>query len=381
MDNLKLIDSKLLDDILRETLDDIEKSKTQIFDIAENARKECERIKKELHKVKKETLEIVEKVDEFEKLEKKARNHLAYVSSNFKNFDEKNIKKAYDEAYNIQLKVQLLRKEENQYKEKRTELEFRYKNMEKTVEKAERLISQVGVALSYLSNNLQNIWNQVEKLQKRQDLGLAVIKGQEEERRRIARGLHDGPAQQLANIVLRTEFCEKLLETRPDELKKELSELKDFTRTMLEDIRKILFDLRPMDLDDLGLVAALKRYLNKFEESTGIDVEFRSSYSDQRYAPGLEVALFRIIQETLNNVKKHSKATNVQVILELVPLSLNAVIKDNGCGFDTGSRLEDNKFGLKGMHEWSELLGGEIKISSKKEKGTRVSISIPVSEE
>jgi two-component system sensor histidine kinase DegS len=136
-----------------------------------------------------------------------------------------------------------------------------------------------------------------------------------------------------------------------------------------------------MDLDDLGLVAALKRYINKFEESTKIDTEFISSSSNQRYDSGLEVALFRIIQETLNNVKKHSKATNVQIILELAPLSLNAVIKDDGCGFDTQKKLEDNHFGLKGMREWSELLGGELKILSKIGKGTKVSISIPVSEE
>jgi two-component system sensor histidine kinase DegS len=103
--NSKLFDSKMLDEILRETIGNIEKSKMQMFDIAESARKECERIKNELQKVQKETLDIIDKVDRIEKLEYKARNHLAHVSSHFKDFEEVIIKKAYEEAYNIQLKL------------------------------------------------------------------------------------------------------------------------------------------------------------------------------------------------------------------------------------------------------------------------------------
>jgi len=376
-----MLDPKMLDEILRATISEIEKSKEQIFDIAESARKECDRVEQELQKIKKETLKIIEQVDYWEMQERKARNYLAHVSGNFSQYSEEDIRKAYEKAFEIQSKVVILRKEEEQYKEKRTELERSYKNMRETVEKAERLVAQVGVALTYLSNNLDNIWNQLDKLQRRQDLGLAVIRAQEEERRRIARGLHDGPAQQLANIVLRTEFCQKLFKANPRDLESELTELKEFARNTLEDIRKILFDLRPMDLDDLGLVAAVKRFLNKFEESTGITTEFKASGNEQRYTPGLEVALFRVVQEALNNVRKHAKASNVVVILELAPLSLNAVIKDDGCGFDPETEFSDQQFGLKGMREWSDLLGGELKISSRVGRGTRVAVSIPIDRE
>ncbi|MBZ4686821.1 MAG: two-component system, NarL family, sensor histidine kinase DegS [Clostridia bacterium] len=376
-----MFDPKMLDEILRATISEIEKSKEQIFDIAESARRECDRVEQELQKIKKETLKIIEQVDYWEMQERKARNYLAHVSGNFSQYSEEDIRKAYEKAFEIQSKVVILRKEEEQYKEKRTELERSYKNMRETVEKAERLVAQVGVALTYLSNNLDNIWNQLDKLQRRQDWGLAVIRAQEEERRRIARGLHDGPAQQLANIVLRTEFCQKLFKAKPQDLEDELKELKEFARNTLEDIRKILFDLRPMDLDDLGLVAAVKRFLSKFEESTGIATEFKASGNEQRYTPGLEVALFRVVQEALNNVRKHSKARNVSVILELAPLSLNAIVKDDGCGFDTEAELSDQQFGLKGMHEWADLLGGELKITSRVGKGTRVAVSIPIDRE
>lgn len=376
-----MVDPKALDEILRKTITEIEKSKEQIFDIAESARNECERIEKELQEVKKQTLEVIEQVDYWEKKERAARSRLAGVSKNFNNYSESDIKNAYDEAYKIQLKVQLLRKEEKQYKEKRSELELRYKKMKETVDKAEKLTSQVGVALNYLSNNLQSIRDEVDRLQHRQDWGLAVIRAQEEERRRIARGIHDGPAQALANIVLRTEFCQKLFANGSDQMENELIELKAFARRTLEDIRKILFDLRPMDLDDLGLIAALKRFTTKFEESTGIETIFQASGVEKRYNPGLEVALFRIVQEALNNVRKHAKATSVRILLELAPLSINAIIKDNGCGFDTRKEPEENQFGLKGMREWVELLKGDISISSKLGKGTRISVSIPINEE
>lgn len=375
------IDSRMLDTILRETISEIEKGKEQIFGVAESARKECSSIEKELVHIQEETKKIVDQVDEWEEKEVQARNKLAAVSKNFKSYSEEDIKEAYEEAYSLKVKVQLLRKEEQQCREKRTELERRYINMKSTVEKAEKLVSQVGAALSYLSSNLQNICDKVDRIQQRQNWGLAVIKGQEEERRRIARGIHDGPAQSLANIVLRVEFCQKALESSPDLLKNELDDLKMYARSTLEDIRKILFDLRPMDLDDLGIIAALKRFLESFEKNTGIKVDFCVKGSEKRYIPGLEVALFRVVQEALNNVKKHSNSDTVYVLLELSPLSLNTVVEDYGVGFNTEEELKENQFGLKGMKEWTEILGGKLEISSKKNQGTRVEVSIPTEEE
>src|SRR5690606_17272813 len=117
-----------------------------------------------------------------------------------------------------------------------------------------------------------------------------IIRAQEEERRRIARGIHDGPAQSLANLVLRAEYCEQLLDKRPELLKQELQSLKQFARNNLEDIRKIIFDLRPMDLDDLGLIPAIQRYATDFSVTHQIPVEVVVMGDQRRFSSAMEVA-------------------------------------------------------------------------------------------
>ncbi|MEW6623546.1 MAG: sensor histidine kinase [Bacillota bacterium] len=373
-----MVEPTVLDAILKDIINKIESSKKEIYDIADTARQECKRVEAALSDIKKETIEVVEQVDLWEKSEKEARSELAEVSKNFKKYDENDIKKAYEAAESIQVRLALLREKEKQLKLRRFELEQQYIRMKETAEKAEDLVSRVGVALNFLSSNLLAIKEEMDKIQEWQKLGLIVIKVQEEERRRVARGIHDGPAQSLANIVLRIEYCQKVLEKSPELLPEELNQLKVFAHRTLEEIRKILFDLRPMDLDDLGLVAALKRFLSNFEEKSGILVTFTFSGNDQRYVPELEVAIFRIIQECLNNVIKHAQAIEVKVFLEISPLKLHAVVSDDGIGFDVEKAIKKGSFGLKGMMEWARLLGGEVRITSSKTAGTRVSAIIPL---
>lgn len=375
-----MIESGILDKILKDVISRIETGKNQLYEIAEEARQECIRTEGAMLKIKNETLEIVEQVDWWEKKEKKARLRLAEVSKNFHKYGESDIRSAYETAKDIQVQLALLREKEIHFKQKRFELEQQYKRMKQTAEKAESLVSQVGVAMKFLSSNLKSIQEEIGKIQDWQELGLAVIKAQEEERRRVARGIHDGPAQSLANIVLRIEFCEKILEKRPEILPEELSQLKNFARKTLEEIRKILFDLRPMDLDDLGLIAALKHFLMDFQDKNGIQVDFQFSGNEQIYAPEIEVAIFRIIQECINNVKKHSKASMVKVNMERAPLKINVVILDDGVGFNVEEGLQSNRFGLKGMREWARLLGGDVKIVSSPNSGTRISAVIPLKE-
>lgn len=374
------MDTSLLDKIIKETIDHIEKSKEQIFDIAENARQECKRVEQELQQVKNLTTTVIEQVDELEVEDKNARQRLMIVSRIIKCYGEEDIKRAYEEANNIQIKLILLREKEKQLRQRRDELEIRHRDLVKTAEKAEKLVSQVGVAMNYLASNLENIWIEVDKLQLQQQYGVAVIKAQEEERRRIARGMHDGPAQSLANIVLRAEYCQKLQEKKPELLTEELISLQEYARETLDDVRKIIFDLRPMDLDDLGLFPAIRRYAADFETKYGIKVEVLSRGQPRRYFQALEVTIFRIIQEALNNVQKHSEAQNVRIIIEFSPLALSARIIDDGKGFDLKNGFEIGHFGLRGMQEWAQILQGTLQIKTKPSHGTTVSVRIPIHE-
>ncbi|HBT20214.1 MAG TPA: histidine kinase [Peptococcaceae bacterium] len=375
-----MLDINVLDKILRETVENIRKSQEQIFSIAENAREECERVRLELEDVKQKTSLVIEQVDSLEKREKLARIRLAQVSKNFNKYGEEDIKNTYENAKNLQIELALLREKEKQLKEKRYELEVRYRRLKKTVEKAENLISQIGIALDFLENNLENVWEEIEKLQEREKTVYAIIRAQEEERLRIAREIHDGPAQSLANMVMQAEYCQKLLEIRPEDAVKELALLKETARANLESIRKIIFALRPMDLDDLGLVPAVKRFLNELGCSSGLVVEFKFVGRDCRYSSAIEVAVFRIIQEAVNNAVKHSKASTLRVVLETQPSMIAAIIRDDGIGFDE-SNIKEDSYGIKGMRERTALLNGDIKISSWPGRGTEIMVKIPVQEE
>lgn len=370
-----------LEEIIEETIKGIENSKSQIFDIAENARTEAERIMQKLETVKKKVVDVINELDRIERLEKVARIRLMEVSRDLKRFTEEDIRKAYLNASNLQAEVKILRNREAQFKEERTELERQYKRQQDTVAKAEQLVSHVGVALDYLMKNIEGLNNKLEEIEARGNLGSRIIRAQEEERRRVAREIHDGPAQSMANIVLRAEFCERLIDKDVILAKKEIRQLKELVRNSLKDVRKIIYDLRPMALDDLGLIPAVTRYIEEFVERFGIKIDFLPSQTKTRLPNTLEVAIFRIIQEALQNVQKHSEGKKVKIDLNIKDTEVNLYIEDDGKGFKVSKVLADKDrdgYGLLGMRERVELLNGQFNILSESGKGTSISINIPI---
>lgn len=377
----EIIDLTILDKVITDTIKHLEEGKEQISDIAETARQNRDELKENLDSIKKETLEVIEQVDVLEKEEKEARLHLMKVSRDFENYSEQDVERAYNNARDIQIQLGLLRERESQLRIRRDQMELTLRKVYQAVEKAESLVSKVGVALSYLADNLIGVGFKIEELQQKQQLGLRIIRAQEEERKRVAREIHDGPAQSMANVVLRVEICEKLLEKRPDEVRNELAGLKDIVRKSLQDVRKIIFDLRPMVLDDLGLIPALKRYISEVQEKNSLLVDFRVFGSQERMSGILEIAIFRVIQEALNNVIKHSGARMVDISLEQVPGQVNLRIKDDGCGFNADEALsgsnKDN-YGLIGIRERIQLLEGSFKLITAPGKGTDLKVKIPL---
>lgn len=376
-----MFDINALDRIIKETLGAIERSKNQIYDIAENSRIEVLRVSQELAEVKKEVIGIITLVDEKAFLEKKARTRLMEVSKDFQRYTEKDIKDAYDQAYELQVELIKLQEREKLLRYRRDHLETSLRRLTTTVERAEKLVSQVGVVLNYLSGGLQDLGNKIGEVHQAQQMAMSIIKAQEEERKRVAREIHDGPAQSMANIVMRAEFCQKLLDMRPEKVRGELAALQDLVRSSLTDIRKIIFDLRPMVLDDLGLAPAIKRYLSDYKEQSDVQIDFIFIGQLKRLESSIEVALFRIVQEAVNNIKKHARAQNAVVKIEMLPQKVNINIKDDGIGFDLNQVMADEEregYGLIGIRERVQLLEGEFNISTAPGKGTAISISVPV---
>ena len=313
---------------------------------------------------------------------RKARMHLADVSSNFNKYTEHDIHKAYEDANRLQVDLTVAREREGNLKAHRNDLQLRLKMLEQTIERAELLITQVGVVFDYLSGDIIKMAEVVESAQHRQLYGLKIIQAQEEERKRVAREIHDGPAQSMANVVLRTEIAERLMNANQPQLAmKELKDLKLMVRQSLADVRKIIFDLRPMALDDLGLFPTLRKFVQEMSKREDLPIELNLRGRERRLPSGLEVAIFRLVQEALNNVIKHSKANQVEVFVEYQDAFIRVLVKDNGVGFDQVKvEKEKGRFGLMGMKERVQLLEGDMEIESTENVGTNVIVNVPIKE-
>lgn len=211
---------------------------------------------------------------------------------------------------------------------------------------------------------------------------LEILTAIEEERKRIARDIHDGPAQSLANLVLRLEICEKLLDENPQKGKVELENLKKLVKDSLKGMRQLIFDLRPMTLDDLGLIPAIKRFLKDFESHFQISTNLLISGEEKRLNQKTETGLFRIIQEALNNVAKHSQARKVRVTIAINQRYVIINITDDGKGFEVDKVLSrecsSESLGLPGMRERAELLGAKLTVKSSPGKGASITVNVPL---
>lgn len=211
---------------------------------------------------------------------------------------------------------------------------------------------------------------------------LEILIAIEEERKRIARDIHDGPAQSLANVVLRLEICEKLLDENPQKGKVELENLKKLVKDSLKGMRQLIFDLRPMTLDDLGLIPAIKRFLKDFESHFQISTNLLISGEEKRLNQKTETGLFRIIQEALNNVAKHSQARKVRVTIAINQRYVIINITDDGKGFEVDKVLSreysSESLGLPGIRERAELLGGKLTVKSSPGKGASITVNVPL---
>lgn len=375
------VNIKDIDVIVKNTVAAVEQGKEQIYDIYEAARKETDHVTQDLEQVRQRLIHIILRVDELESLERRARIKLMEVSRNFSTCHETDIKKAYQDANNLQIELAVAREQEQNLRQSRDDLQIRLKQLKTTSDKAEQLTSQLGAALGFLSNKMGAVIGTLETLQQRQQFGAKIIQAQEEERCRVSREIHDGPAQDMANLVFRAEVCERLVDTDPNRCKNELADLREQVRFCLKETRKIIFDLRPMTLDDLGLVPTIRRILDGLHGRSKVNTEIQVLGEERRIRSYIEVGLFRIIQEALNNVEKHAEASYVRVMIEFTPASIQAVVQDDGQGFEKGEKIDSDHFGLMGMDERSSLLGGILNIQSKPGRGTKVSIKIGLAEE
>lgn len=210
-----------------------------------------------------------------------------------------------------------------------------------------------------------------------------VVQAQEEERQRLARQMHDGPAQSLTNFILQAEICYRLFDRDPKRAAEELDNLKTSASSTFQKVRDFIFDLRPMMLDDLGLVPTVRRYADSFREKTDINVKLDINGEERRLETHREVMMFRSVQELMGHARDYAGASEVAVFLDMNGDRLKIGIKDNGRGFDAEAIFSEEGHrdaraqGLVTLREKFELVGGTVSVMSSENDGTQVRLEIP----
>ncbi len=207
-----------------------------------------------------------------------------------------------------------------------------------------------------------------------------ILTAQEQERKRIARELHDETSQVLTSLLISLKVLEESI--TGEEARQRVEDTRSLVHQTLRAIRNLSIDLRPRALDDLGLLPALRWYIKEYQQKCKIEVEFTTTNIKERFPSAIETALYRIVQEALTNTAKYARATKVQVSITEEDGMVRATISDNGKGFDAQTVLkmpwQERGLGLAGMHERASLLDGSLLISTEPGKGTTIEVALPL---
>jgi two-component system, NarL family, sensor histidine kinase UhpB len=209
---------------------------------------------------------------------------------------------------------------------------------------------------------------------------IQILHAQEQERKRIARELHDETSQVLTSLLISLAMLEESLSS--DTARARIADTRVLAHQTLRAVRNLSIDLRPSALDDLGLLPALRWYIKEYQQKCGIEVELSATGLKERLPAEMETAIYRIIQESLTNTAKHAHAHRVRITLTADDAVINVRIVDDGAGFDAPAVLrtpwQDRGLGLGGMMERASLLNGSVDIESQLGRGTTIGVRIPV---
>lgn len=324
-------------------------------------------------------VELSKAIDEFNKLDDKNESLFSPYKNTQKKAQEANLKEELDIVNN---ELPKLRDEITRLSKKREE----YNIVHECLNLLHNIISneisrRVSIDPSQsMENNYRNI------VSERTEDGVKILEIQELERQRIARDLHDSTIQNLTNLMYKTELCIKLIDMDEIRARLELATLINYTKNIINDMREIIYNLRPMSIQDLGLVPTVERFINKYKEENKMQVIFNRNEEKKNLLPVINLTLYRIIQEAFNNIAKYANASICEIGLNYNESNIVLTIKDNGIGIQLDKvckkESSDNSgFGLSIMKERALLLSGTFDIKSSKENGTEITVTIPYREQ
>jgi len=295
------------------------------------------------------------------------------IQSNLDTVPREDIRDKYNEAMDARFRLATMR----------GQLE-KFQSQYELMEKEQQLLSQI----------LQNFQG-VDLIEEEETGGDAVGRGlpnivriveaQEEERQRLARQMHDGPAQSLTNFILQAEICQRLFNRNPERAEEELDSLKTAASVTFQKVRDFIFDLRPMMLDDLGVVPTVRRYMDSFREKNDIETEVEIVGEERRMQSHKEVMVFRSIQELVAMVRDYANANSLRVRLDISGDIIKIAVHDNGRGFDAEALFDEHANEpqdarskvLIALRERFDLVGGTMVVHSGDTDGTLVRLELP----
>ena len=288
--------------------------------------------------------------------------HLQQVQTHFESLPRNDIRSSYDAALDAQQRLFVMRGQLEKLQSDQNRLSRQIALLERVVQ-----VMDNGLPKESRLKTPSETTETVERM----------IQAQEAERQRLSRQMHDGPAQALSNFILQTEIAMRLFDLDQDKARNELSNLKVSATSTFQKVRDFIFELRPMMLDDLGLVPTIKRYVDAFKDQSGMDIRLTVSGLERRLESYQEVMVFRAIQELLNNASRHSQAAMVRINLDMGDANVKLIVDDDGRGFDVGILDQRNSMGLKVIRERVDMLGGYFDLESRMGQGTKITFQIP----
>jgi len=334
----------------------------------DEVRQEYEQAQRELKEIDLLIQQTSAEVDKLAQRNAQATNRLKQMEMNLDTVPRADLKVAYTEAQEAQKRLFMMRGQLEKLQSDQQHLSRLVNTLRRAVEQGASKTEARGGDSS-----------QEATAESGQPAIVRIIETQEQERQRLVRQLHDGPAQSLTNLILQAEICERLFDHDPKRARDELGNLKTSVTGTFQKVRDFMFDLRPMMLDDLGLAPTLKRYVDSATEKSGVPTSLAVTGAERRFTSYKEVALFRIAQDLLANVRQHSHATRAQVSIDLSEDAIRLSVEDNGSGFEVNEVLSVRKgIGLSTLRERVEMMGGQATIDSAPGRGTKVSLVIPI---
>ncbi|WP_420628343.1 ATP-binding protein [Candidatus Leptofilum sp.] len=336
----------------------------------EETHKDYEQTQRDLKEIDILIKQSAAEVERLAQRNSQVNSYTRQLQTNFETLPREDIKEAYEALNDVQQRLFTMRGQLEK-------LQSDQRNLERLAEFQRKIIELTDGSVPLPTSGGRR------KATGDQPNVIRVIQTEEAVRQGLVRKMHDSVASSISNFILQAEICQRFFDVNPDRARTELNALKSSAGSTFSNVKDFIFDLRPMMLDDLGVIPTLRRYAESFQEKNGLPVPITVTGVERRLESHIEVTVFRNVQELLQNALNHAQATQIQIQIDMASEQVTAVVEDNGTGFNVDDAFNGNQktIGLSTLRERTEMLGGELNIQSNLGQGTRVEFSIPILED